>query len=74
MLYWHGLKPGLKSRLPFKKETLEELLEETDAEETETKILGPKELARINIQDHTTQEKDVFFDYYPSSASSLLIF
>jgi len=31
----------------FKKETLEELLEETDAEETETKILGPKELARI---------------------------
>jgi len=57
----------------FKKETLEELLEETDAEETETKILGPKELARINIQDHTTQE-DVFFDYYPSSASSLLIF
>jgi len=59
---------------PFKKETLEdELLEETDAEETETKILGPKELARINVQDHTTQE-DVFFDYYPSSASSLLIF
>jgi len=51
---------------------LEELLEETDAEETETKILGPKELARINVQDHTTQEKDVFFDYYPSSASSLL--
>lgn len=76
MLYWHGLKPGLKSRqVPFKKETLEdELLEETDAEETETKILGPKELARINVQDHTTQEKDVFFDYYPSSASSLLIF
>ena len=62
-----------ESRLPFKKETLEELLEETDAEETETKILGPKELARINVQDHTTQE-DVFFDYYPSSASSLLIF
>ena len=47
------MKPGLKSRLPFKKETLEELLEETDAEETETKILGPKELARINVQDHT---------------------
>lgn len=69
----HGLKPGLKSRLPFKKETLEELLEETDAEETETKILGPKELARINVQDHTTQE-DVFFDYYPSSATSLLFF
>ena len=58
--------------LPFKKETLEELLEETDAEETETKILGPKELARINVQDHTTQEKDVFFDYYPSSAPSFL--
>ena len=74
MLYWHGLKPGLNPETPFKKETLEdELLEETDAEETETKILGPKELARINVQDHTTQE-DVFFDYYPSSASSLLIF
>jgi hypothetical protein len=38
-----------------------------------TKILGPKELARINVQDHTTQE-DVFFDYYPSSAPSLLFF
>jgi hypothetical protein len=38
-----------------------------------TKILGPKELARINIQDHTTQE-DVFFDYDPSSAPSLLFF
>jgi hypothetical protein len=36
-----------------------------------TKILGPKELARINVQDHTTQE-DVFFDYDPSSAPSLL--
>jgi hypothetical protein len=39
----------------------------------QTKILGPKELARVNIQDHTTQE-DVFFDYDPSSAPSLLIF
>jgi len=37
----------------------------------QTRILGPKELARINVQDHTTQE-DVFFDYDPSSAPSLL--
>jgi len=67
------LKPGLNPDCRSRKKHLEELLEETDAEETETKILGPKELARINVQDHTTQE-DVFFDYYPSSASSLLIF
>lgn len=67
------IETRIEIQTPFKKETLEELLEETDAEETETKILGPKELARINVQDHTTQE-DVFFDYYPSSATSLLFF
>jgi len=48
-----------------------EILEETDAEETDIEVLGPKELTRINVQDHTTQE-DVFFDYDPSSAPSLL--
>ena len=67
------IETRIEIQTPFKKETLEdELLEETDAEETNENP-GPKELARINIQDHTTQE-DVFFDYYPSSASSLLFF
>jgi hypothetical protein len=67
------IETRIEIQTPFKKETLEdELLEETMLRRR-TKILGPKELARINIQDHTTQE-DVFFDYDPSSAPSLLFF
>ena len=71
MLYWHTDWNQDWIQTPFKKETLEDRLEETDAEETDIDVLGPKELTRINVQDHTTQE-DVFFDYDPSSAPSLL--
>lgn len=69
MLYWHG-KPGLKSRLRSRKKHWKSYWRKPMLRRR-TKILGPKELARINVQDHTTQE-DVFFDYDPSSAPSLL--
>jgi hypothetical protein len=69
----HGLKPGLKSRHRSRKKHWKMSYWRKPMLRRRTKILGPKELARINVQDHTTQE-DVFFDYDPSSASSLLFF